>query len=134
MNKLIIFDLDGVLIESRELHYQSLNDALKSIDPKYVISRDEHLSIYDGLNTTRKLKLLSESKNLPVEFHDMVWQRKQLATTELIKKFTIDPKFVEIFQKLKSQGYLIAVASNSIRETVKLSLLKIGVEQNHEST
>jgi HAD superfamily hydrolase (TIGR01509 family) len=127
MNKLIIFDLDGVLIESRELHYQSLNDALKSIDPKYVISRDEHLSIYDGLNTTRKLKLLSESKNLPVEFHDMVWQRKQLATTELIKKFTIDPKFVEIFQKLKSQGYLIAVASNSIRETVKLSLLKIGV-------
>ena len=53
MNKLIIFDLDGVLIESRELHYQSLNDALTSIDSKYVITRDEHLSFYDGLNTTR---------------------------------------------------------------------------------
>ena len=45
MNKLIIFDLDGVLIESRELHYHSLNDALRSIDPCYVIGRDEHLSI-----------------------------------------------------------------------------------------
>ena len=73
MNKLIIFDLDGVLIESRELHYHSLNDALQSIDPKYIINRDEHLSIYDGLNTTRKLKLLSETKGLPTEFHDMIW-------------------------------------------------------------
>ena len=127
MNKLIIFDLDGVLIESRELHYHSLNDALRSIDPKYVINRDEHLSIYDGLNTTRKLKLLSETQGLPTEFHDMVWQRKQLATFDLIKKFPVDSKLVEIFSKLKSAGYLIAVASNSIRETVKLSLLKIGV-------
>jgi len=127
MTQLIIFDLDGVLIESRELHYRSLNDALNSIDSKYVIQRDEHLSIYDGLNTTRKLKLLSETKGIPVEYHDMIWQRKQMATFELIKKFEIDTKLVDIFLKLKSTGYLIAVASNSIRETVKLSLLKIGV-------
>jgi HAD superfamily hydrolase (TIGR01509 family) len=127
MNKLIIFDLDGVLIESRELHYHSLNEALKSIDSKYVISRDEHLSIYDGLNTTRKLNLLSESKQLPTEYHDMVWQRKQLSTFDLIKKFPMDNKLIDIFSKLKLSGYLIAVASNSIRETVKLSLLKIGV-------
>ena len=127
MNKLVIFDLDGVLIESRELHYHSLNDALRSIDAKYVISRDEHLSIYDGLNTTRKLKLLSESKGLPAEYHDMVWQRKQLATFELIKQFPRDEKLVDIFTKLKSAGYMLAVASNSIRETVKLSLLKTGI-------
>jgi len=127
MHKLVIFDLDGVLIESRELHYYSLNDALRSIDPKYVITRDEHLSIYDGLNTTKKLKLLSENKKLPTEYHDMVWQRKQIATFELIKKFKVDKKFVDIFSKLKEKGYLISVASNSIRETVKLSLLKIGV-------
>jgi len=126
-NKLVIFDLDGVLIDSRELHFHSLNDALKSVDVKYVIERDEHLSIYDGLNTTRKLKLLSELKGLPLEYHDMIWQRKQLATLELIKKFSVDDKLIDIFSKIKSAGYMIAVASNSIRETVKLSLLRIGV-------
>jgi beta-phosphoglucomutase-like phosphatase (HAD superfamily)/dTDP-glucose pyrophosphorylase len=127
MNKLVIFDLDGVLIESRELHYQSLNNALKSIDPKYIINRDEHLSIYDGLNTTKKLQMLSDFKGLPTEYHDVIWQRKQLATFDLIKQFPIDKKLVDIFTQLKSLGYMIAVASNSIRETVKLSLLKIGV-------
>ena len=68
-NKLIIFDLDGVLIDSRELHYHALNDALEEIDPKYVISREEHLSTYDGLPTKAKMKLLSEQKGLPTSLY-----------------------------------------------------------------
>ncbi len=124
---LIIFDLDGVLIESRELHYHSLNAALLTIDEKYVISRDDHLSTYDGLNTTKKLNLLSETKGLPTELHSLIWERKQLSTFDLIKKFNVDYKIIDIFSKLKKLNYKIAVASNSIRETVKLALLKIGV-------
>ena len=37
MIKLVIFDLDGVLVDARELHYEALNRALKSLDEKYVI-------------------------------------------------------------------------------------------------
>ena len=51
MIKLIIFDLDGVLVNARELHYNALNRALDRIDKKYVIEREEHLSTYDGLST-----------------------------------------------------------------------------------
>lgn len=127
MNNLIIFDLDGVLIDSRELHYHSLNSALQILDPKYVISRDEHLSIYDGLNTTKKLNLLTEKKGLPVELHNIIWEKKQKSTFELIKQFNVDYKLIDIFSKLKKLEYKIAVASNSIRETVKLALLKIGI-------
>ena len=126
-NKLVIFDLDGVLIESRDLHYQALNDALSKVSEKYVISLEEHLSIYDGLNTTKKLKMLSERKGLPLEFYDQVWQDKQTATFDLIRKFPKDDKLIAYFKRLKSENIKIAVASNSIRETVKLSLLSIGV-------
>ena len=127
MNKLIIFDLDGVLIESRDLHYHALNSALERINPNYIISKEEHLSLYDGLNTTRKLEMLSERKGLDRQFFDQVWKDKQVATFDLIKRFTKDQKLIDIFVHLKQQGILIAVASNSIRETVKLSLLSIGV-------
>ena len=127
MKKLFIFDLDGVLIDSRDLHYHSLNDALRSVDEKYVISREEHLSVYDGLNTTRKLKLLTEHKGLDPKYYDKIWNDKQLATFELIKAFPRDSKLIELFSFVRSNDIKIAVASNSIRETVKFSLLATGI-------
>ena len=127
MNKLVIFDLDGVLIDSRELHYDALNDALRKVGEQYVITREEHLSKYDGLNTTKKLKMLTEQKGLPVSVYDQVWKDKQDATFNLVRGFCKEYLLQTIFRKIKARGYKIAVASNSIRETVKLSLLSIGV-------
>jgi len=125
--KLCIFDLDGVLIDSRELHYDALNNALGKVGKEYVISRDEHLSLYDGLNTTKKLQMLTERKGLPVSSYNEVWQNKQDATFNLVRGFCKEYFLQTIFRKIKARGYKIAVASNSIRETVKLSLLSIGV-------
>jgi beta-phosphoglucomutase-like phosphatase (HAD superfamily) len=84
MNKLVIFDLDGVLIDSRELHYEALNQALAKVDSKYIISREEHLSVFDGLNTTKKLNLLSQLKGLPSTHYDDIWKDKQKSTLNLI--------------------------------------------------
>ena len=127
MNKLVIFDLDGVLIDSRELHYDALNNALRKVGEQYVISREEHLSQYDGLNTTRKLKMLTEKKGLPISVYDQVWSDKQEATFNLIRGFKKEYWLQEMFHKIKQRGYKIAVASNSIRETVKLSLISVGL-------
>jgi beta-phosphoglucomutase-like phosphatase (HAD superfamily)/dTDP-glucose pyrophosphorylase len=127
MNKLVIFDLDGVLIDSRELHYVALNDALRKVGEQYVIAREEHLSKYDGLNTTKKLKMLTQQKSLPVSTYDQIWQDKQEATFNLVRGFCKEYLLQTIFRRIKARGYKIAVASNSIRETVKLSLLSIGV-------
>ena len=49
MSKLIIFDLDGVLVEAKEIHFNSLNLALRDIDEKFVITWEDHLRTYDGL-------------------------------------------------------------------------------------
>lgn len=127
MNKLIIFDLDGVLIESRELHFEALNAALSRVSPQFVITKEEHLSTYDGLNTTRKLEMLSERKGLDRKFFDQVWADKQTATFKLIKEFPRNNLLRQMFAEINSQGIKIAVASNSVRETVKLALLSIGV-------
>ncbi len=46
MIKVVICDLDGVLVDARELHYEALNRALDKYDARK--TRDEHLSTYDG--------------------------------------------------------------------------------------
>ena len=126
-NKLVIFDLDGVLIESRELHYEALNDALRKVGNNFVITREEHLSLYDGLNTTKKLEMLSEKKGLDRKYFNQIWQDKQVATFNLIRQFPKNNRLRQMFAKLSTNGIKIAIASNSIRETVKLALLSIGV-------
>lgn len=126
-NKLVIFDLDGVLIDSRELHYEALNAALLKIDSKFVISRDEHLSKYDGLNTTRKLEMLHQEKGLDRKYFDQVWRDKQDSTLELLKKFRINSTAVRIVQELKKRNWKVAVASNSIRDTIRVALDAIGL-------
>jgi len=127
LNKLVIFDLDGVLIDSRELHYDALNEALKKVGQEYVISREEHLSTYDGLNTTRKLELLSEQKGLDRKYFNQIWQDKQNATFELIRKLPSNNTAKYIIDELKKKGWKVAVASNSIRETIRIALDTIGI-------
>jgi HAD superfamily hydrolase (TIGR01509 family) len=127
MNKLVIFDLDGVLIESREMHYDALNQALANVDPKFVISKEEHLSSYDGLPTSSKLNLLTENKGLPIDKHQQIWEDKQKATIEIFSNLENDYELMSYFKQLKNHNYRIAVASNSIRNTVKLVLLKLGL-------
>ena len=57
MIKLVIFDLDGVLYESKEFHFDALNQALSEVDSSLEISKEEHLKSYDGLSTNKKLDI-----------------------------------------------------------------------------
>lgn len=126
-NKLIIFDLDGVLIDSRNMHYNALNDALRKIDVKYTISREEHLSTYDGLGTALKLQMLTEKKGLPKNLHDQIWLDKQCATLDIIRQIPKNLYLQQMFADIKKRGYKIAVASNAVRDTVRLALISLGV-------
>lgn len=128
MIKLIIFDLDGVLVDARELHYQALNKSLAMFSKDYIINREEHLSSFDGLPTSKKLRMLTEKKGLPPNLYDAVWAAKQDKTLEIIKNTMVfDEHMREILRRLRSDGLQICVASNSIRESLKMMLIKKGL-------
>ena len=128
MIKMIIFDLDGVLVDAREMHYSALNRALATLNNDYVITRTEHLSTYDGLPTSKKLELLTINKGLPEDAHQDVWEQKQIETRKIISEdMHYDERMRNVLGKLRQEGYTLAVASNSIRESVKMMLLRKGL-------
>jgi HAD superfamily hydrolase (TIGR01509 family) len=127
MLKLLIFDLDGVLLDSKDAHYVALNNALMKLAPDFVISRDDHVNVYDGLPTARKLELLS-SKGLSRELHAQITQLKQHYTSEYLDLFVHeDDRLIELFKALREDGYKIHVASNAIRYTVDFVLWRKGL-------
>ena len=119
--------MDGVLVEAKQIHYDTLNEALAEIEPKYVISETEHLSTYDGLKTTQKLELLTKNKGLHPEFYDSIWYRKQQLTIEAISQLNPDERLISVFKELRDRGYRLACCSNSIRRSVLVILSKIGL-------
>ena len=121
--KLIVFDLDGVLVEAKNIHYEALNKSLG----EYSISWNEHLSTYDGLKTSQKLDMLTTEKGLPVEDHKRIWSDKQKFTLEALSNLEVDSKLLNTIARLSNDGYKIACCSNSIRKTVLTVLAKLGL-------
>jgi beta-phosphoglucomutase len=121
MNKIkaVIFDMDGVLIEAKDWHYESLNQALVEcgITP---ISRQDHLTIYDGLSTSQKLNILLKENNnsdLKQKINDL----KQEYTYQIAKEnLRPDQTHINLMQNLRQEGYKMAICSNSIRKTVDI--------------
>jgi HAD superfamily hydrolase (TIGR01509 family) len=119
----IIFDMDGVLIDAKEWHFEALNRALGLFG--HVIRRADHLSSYDGLPTRRKLEMLTRERGLPRGLHGLIGELKQQYTTELIH-LRCKPTFAHQYalSNLRALGYKLAVASNSVRSTVQLMMEK----------
>lgn len=124
MIKLIIFDLDGVLVEAKQIHYDAFN---KALGEKYSISWDEHLSTYDGLKTNQKLDMLTERKGLPIDAHKQIWDDKQKFTLKALSDLQPNIQLQVCMDMLISSGYKLAVCSNSIRKTVLTVLSKFDI-------
>jgi HAD superfamily hydrolase (TIGR01509 family) len=121
--KLIIFDLDGVLVEAKTIHFEALNKALG----RYLITWEEHLSIYDGLKTSQKLEMLHQSKGLPKELFNQIWKDKQKYTLQALQSLKPSPQLQVCMDSLIGAGYKLAVCSNSIRKTILTVLSKLDI-------
>jgi HAD superfamily hydrolase (TIGR01509 family) len=129
MTTAVIFDLDGVLVDSKEIHYDALNLALRSVNEKYHINRQEQAEIFEGMTTRSKLDILTYTKGLPKELHEYIWNLKQQYSSAMFEDLPRDEELVSLFKHISDQGIVIGVASNSIRQTLTNCLKALGVWQ-----
>ncbi len=124
----VIFDMDGVLIDAREWHYEALNLALTPFGLE--IDRDAHLATFDGLPTRHKLEILTKSRHLPRNLHGFVNKMKQRYTVDMVRQ-RCHPVFQHQYAlaQLKAAGHRLAVCSNSIRQTVDLMMERAGLQR-----
>jgi len=125
----IIFDLDNVLVDSRHLHYEAFAQALLKVTGT-AVSWEEHCEKYDGMTTKKKLQMM----NIQGPLADQISELKQQLTREYLPQY-IHPsaRITSLLMDIKSRGYKIACASNSVRYSVIESLKLLGVDDLFDS-
>ena len=119
--KAILFDLDGVLVNMPDGHYEALNKALKLFGTE--ISPEEHQSYFNGLPSRKKIEELERQNRLPSGLREFLNELKQKHTKEIIPKYCVpDYSKLIMLRHLKAEGFLLGCCSNSIKETLHLML------------
>lgn len=119
--KAILFDLDGVLVNMPNGHFEALNRALALFGAR--IEEDEHFGHFNGLPTRKKLEELERLGRLPQGLREFINDVKQQHTKDIIPKYCApDYSKIILMRHLKDRGYKLACCSNSIRETLHLML------------
>lgn len=125
----ILFDLDGVLIDTRDLHYHAFAQSIHEVSG-IIISRDFHKTSLCGLPTREKLRILQPIHQLSDEATERINSRKQAITLELLQSQSFySEKIFQLVEELFSRGIRIAVCSNSTRETLGLVLEKLKIQE-----
>lgn len=127
MIKLAVFDMDGVLVNARELHYQTLNQAL--VEHGYpAITREEQATTYEALPTKQKLRIYSDKRGLPQDLHDSINRRKQELTLErAAAELTVDHVKIAMLRQLHLDGIKVFCASNAVPESIAAMLKATGL-------
>jgi HAD superfamily hydrolase (TIGR01509 family) len=124
---MIIFDMDGVLVDACDWHRDALNMALKEVS-NYEISREDHYSVFNGSPTKVKLQKLTEMGVVSAEAHTAIYELKQSNTMHIIERqCEVSSEKIQLIEWLKDQGVVVCCYTNSIRETASLMLEKTGI-------
>jgi HAD superfamily hydrolase (TIGR01509 family) len=130
--KAVLFDLDGVLVDACDWHYQALNRALEEVAHD-TIDPQEHQSVFNGLPTKVKLDMLLRAGRIFERDVRRIKTLKQDYTIEIIRaNLKPDEKKCAMLRMLRLDGIHTACVTNSIRETADLMLTLTGMRPELE--
>lgn len=125
--RLVIFDLDGVLVDACDWHRRALNSALEQIS-NTTIAEKEHYDTFNGIPTKKKLEILVEQGRVDLKDQEKIFIAKQKNTIKIIEDCaSFRYEKVELLKRLKMEGFKVACFTNSINETAVMMLQKTGV-------
>lgn len=127
MIKLIIFDLDGLLIDSQPLQYKAYNQAFS--EKGFPIKEKDWIKdwVHGGMSPQKWIKIY----DLPLEA-EQIRARKKEIYDNLIETQLVLKHGAESLLKLLKGKFKLAVASSSRIESINLSVDKLAIRQYFE--
>ncbi|MDO8928628.1 MAG: HAD family phosphatase [Bacteroidota bacterium] len=128
MIKAIIFDMDGVLVDSEPFHTEI--EKQQFLQNKLSVSNEEH-SQYMGVVSDVMWKEIAEHHSINVSVEDLIEQFKikSIHYFSELDEIPVMPGLIDLLEKLSSKNFPMAVASSSYPEIIKIILEKTGLRK-----
>ncbi|MBP0493680.1 HAD family hydrolase [Pararoseomonas indoligenes] len=125
MIQAVIFDVDGTLIDSVDLHARAWQDALRDFghDVPYVTIRDQIGKGGDQLIPVFLSPEEMEEKQKPLEKHRSTIMKERY--TPLIRPFSCVP---DLFRRIRADGTRVILASSAKKEELQVFKRIAGIE------
>ena len=128
MTKAIIFDMDGVLVDSEPFHVQI--EKQQFLLNQITVTDEEHHQ-YMGVATDVMWKQLAERHSMNVSIEELTEQNRveSIRFFSEIPEIPVMPGLVEVLENLRVKNFPMAVASSSFPEIIELILRRTGLKK-----
>lgn len=121
MIKAVIFDLDGLLVDSEIVAYKIYKEMLNEFE--YNFSIEEYAKNFSGKTLINNITYLINTYNLPLDINIALEKVLEIENKFIEEGIELKAGAKELLSYLKSNSYKIALASSSIKDRA-LTILK----------
>jgi len=115
MIKAIIFDMDGVLLDSMPMHLKVWKEMFEKRSIPFSLKIFEE---YNGISTKEIAELLIEKYGLDDSVEGMVEEKHSKERVLARKMVKLFDNSLSTIKRLKSEGFLVGIATSALKETV----------------
>jgi HAD superfamily hydrolase (TIGR01509 family) len=126
----VIFDMDGVLVDSEPMHVDAMREMLRPYGIPYTDRENEEFFGFTDLEVFQKLR---ERYGLEADPRELTRRRAELLARLTREHPAPMPGIPDVPRRLRARGYRLAVASSSALEVIEATVDVLGLASVFET-
>lgn len=127
MTQAILFDFDGVVVQSELLHRETFLEVLRPLGID--VSKERWYNDFAGTGSRNIFSVLIKEAKLDIDVHEIVEHRKKIYAKRVINgDLKLTDGIKQFLESIRKKGIKTAVVSGGHRPNVEIALKKLSID------